>query len=161
MKKFLFVIITVLVSTIASAQKNFDCGLFNFQYDNTFSTSKIENAPHMLLKLSNDRCFLSFSCWDYQIDESMSIWDDYFTEIYKTQSGGNYVSLRKELVKTRSGNLRCLKILYNLDGDIKTCNYAFINKGFLILCTIMESGKYYQDSKTPYCDKLMSGVKLK
>lgn len=160
MKRYLFVIILCLFFTIVSAQRYFDCGLFNFQYDNTFSISEIENAPHMLLKLKNKRCYMSFSCWDYQIAENRSIWDDDIIEHYKKMSG-NYISINKELVKTRSGYLRCLKTLNNLDGGIKACNYFLFNKGFLILCCIMEEGKYEKNSKTPYCDKVLLGLKLK
>ena len=147
---------------LSFAQRIYDHPLFKYEYGMDLQDEAIVNAPHMLLKLSNDRCQMTISIWDYQFDEDVSIWDDVFVERYNAMDDGSEkVSIKKELAYLKTGKRRCLKMLSNLPDGVKVCDFAFIKDGHLILFAVAEPGSYVSGSKTPYADKLLSSLSLK
>lgn len=171
MKKLflLFVSCFAYVFVQAQSDKIFDCGLFSFEYPNEFKNVPIQNAPHMVLKLESDTYFVSASFWDYGLDSSVSIWDDELVEHYSQIpiENGELVGISKELIQTKSGKQRCLKLKSNVKNTInenysfKMAQYLMINKGFLFIFTFLSEGKYTKASPTSYPDKILGGLQFK
>ena len=148
----------------------FDCGLFSFEYPRTFKTSPIQNAPHMVLKLESEDCFMSASYWDYKIDKNVSVWDDEIYEHYRQMpiDDGEIVDISKESIKTKSGLRHCLRIMSNghkyINGSIvqaKMLSYLMIQDGYLFNFAFWSEGEYFKGSSTAYPDNIMCGLYLK
>ena len=152
----------------AQIMKTFDCGLFSLDYPASFRSIPIQNAPHMVLKIESNDYTASASYWDYDLNSTVSVWDDDIVEHYRNfpmVNGGDLVNITKKLITTKSGSQKCLKIKYNIkaapNASLKMLQYLFINKGFLFVFSFMSQGKYAHDTPTSYPDKIISGLKFK
>ena len=168
MKRFLSIVFLVFicVSNFVHAQKIFDCDVLSFTYPSSFNIATINNAPNMLLKLESNEYFFSISSWDYNVDESIDIWDDRIYERYKNfcPDGAKLVSIDKIIVDTKSGKKHSLRLKTNAQKNnfkLKTVFYLMLNKGRLFTFTFMSEGVYSKQSSTDYTDNLLKGLYFK
>lgn len=163
----LFSIFVLSLTSCAQGYKTFDSGLFSFEYPSKFNNERINNSPHMLLKLMSDDCILTIAQWDYNVDESVSIWDDEIYESYKDYSpvpNIKNIQTLKSSIKTKQGVTKCLKVLGNMNQNgftAKVATYLFIHKGFFFIITVTDQGTYSVNSQTTKQDKLLERLEFK
>lgn len=152
--------------TIAQTKdmKVFDSELFYIQYPNSYQTKAINNAPHMLVKLSNNGTLFTISVWDHEIDDRADIWDDPFVDHYSSVCYGNLYSIDRDYIKLKNMTKRCLKIKSNytersVTGKLLT--YIFIDKGYLYVICHTSKGHFNNSSDTKEMDALAQGITIK
>ena len=125
--------------------KSFDCGLLSFEYPSSFKNAPIQQAPHMVLKLESKDYFFSISYWDNEYPDEMTAWDNLIYSLaqnYKIDDGV-LVSITKDMLVTKGGDVKCLKLKFNIqekvqgyDFKMKNLMYIVVNQGYLcsVLC---------------------------
>lgn len=166
----LFLFSLVCFAMNAQTMRHFECDLFSFNYPSSYKPAPINDAPHMVLKIANADKTFSISCWDYGIDDDVSVWDDDIVDYYCQMSDPNmeHVKIQRALVHTRSGNQRCLRIKSNIHDyyngyvlKVKLLQYIMIYDGYLLVFQLGSDGAYTKDSPTTEGDNLMRGLKFK
>jgi len=174
MRNILFILSLLFLSTITvlgqnqkfvSAKANLE-----FSYPSSFSQEKINNAPHMLLKLMGKNDMIALSYWDYGMDESLDAWDDDYYQRIKSRislSSAEIVSLEKVTITINNKSIRAVEFIGNETTNyqgksLKSYNvtYQIWYKGNLIQVLYSVFGKHYK----PGSDKgrsLLKGLKLK
>lgn len=171
-KIFFFIIITLVSITTINAQsyKTFDCGLLSFEYPSSFKNVTIQQAPHMVLKLESKDYFFSISYWDNEYPDEMTAWDNLIYSLAQSYEidDGVLISITKDNLVTKGGNVKCLKLKFNIqkraqgfDLKMKNLMYIVVNQGYLFVFSFMSEGQYTKSSATTYPDKVMKGLKLK
>jgi len=166
---FLWLVCVPSMIVYGQVLKNFDCGLFSFDYPSSFKTIPIQNAPHMVLKLESDDYYFSASYWEKGLDKNISIWDNEFYELYKNPVGdGTLISITKEIIQTKSGSHRCLKLKTNIHRqnqgmniNIKMLTYLMLHDGYLFTFAFSSQGNYSKETSTTYPDRIMKGLRFK
>lgn len=172
MKRIILVTLLVFVFGHVCAQntRNFDCGLFSLDYPSYYQKSPIQNAPHMVLKLEGSSDFVSASYWDKGFTADEDIWDDYYVEMQKHSpvQNGEVVSVTKETLATKGGNVKCLKMLSNTHNqyqgitvNLKMLTYSIIMDEYLLVFTFCSEGSYNYGQSTSREASFMKGLKLK
>lgn len=167
---FITIILISVLAINAQTTKTFDCGLLSFEYPSNFKNIPIQQAPHMILKLESQDYFFSISCWEKGYGDDVTAWNDEVYEMYKQFSveNGILISISKESLPTKGGNVKCLKVLYNINKNVqghelkmKNASYIVINNGYLYVFNFASDGEYHKNSNTTYTDNLLKGLKLK
>lgn len=150
--------------------KSFDCGLLSFEYPSSFKNVPIQQAPHMVLKLESKDYFFSISYWDNEYPDEMTAWDNLIYSLaqnYKIDDGV-LVSITKDMLVTKGGDVKCLKLKFNIqekvqgyDFKMKNLMYIVVNQGYLFMFSFMSEGQYAQSDPTTNYDNIMKGLKLK
>jgi len=150
--------------------KSFDCELLSFEYPSSFRNVPIQQAPHMVLKLESKDYFFSISYWDNEYPDEMTAWDNLIYSLaqnYKIDNGV-LVSITKDKLVTKGGDVKCLKLKFNIqervqgyDFKMKNLMYIVVNQGYLFMFSFMSEGQYAQSDPTTYYDNIMKGLKLK
>ena len=177
MKKALLILLfsTFTLSGCCSTTKTFDCGLFSLEYPSIYSNNPIRESPHMVLKITSNDSYFSASYWNYDLDDSISIWDDNIYESYKerymnlpSDKDAVFVDISKVMVETKSDKIRCLKILFNckmeISGQLVQCkctHYITTFQGNLFVFGYASEGKYKKGDSTLEIEKLLHGLKFK
>ena len=153
MKKIFICIILSICAIMACAQntKTFYGKVFTMVYPSTYNVGKIENAPHMLLKLISNKALCSISKWNNGYAESFS------------NPGTNTIKIIKGTMKLKNGQMKCIRIFANsLDSsNSKILTYIFVYKGDLFVCSNFSLGKYNINSTSTNEDKIWTGLYLK
>lgn len=163
----LFITIVIDCSFIhAQTYKSFDCDLFSLEYPSSYIPSPINNAQHMVLKLSSNEYYFSASYWAKGYNSSISIWDKEFENNCKSLLNDNeeIVSIDKCLIRTKNGNHKCLKVKCNIKGHnvpIRLLNYFMINDGFLFIFAFTSVGTYSRTTETLIPDKMFNKLSFK
>jgi hypothetical protein len=177
MKKVMFILLAIFAvqTTVCQNTKTFvsQRGHFSFSYPSYLKSEKINNAPHMLLKLNSENYSLTLGLWEeYDFDQITSIWDDDVvnafleTDSYISKSK-NDILCQKKYLTTQSGKLKFLKSIYNQTVSNGTESIRMKN----IMYRIIHKGKYLQFSffvfefqsywnKSNFTDTIMEGLKL-
>ena len=171
-KVFFFIIITLVSLRPFNAQSytTFDCGLLSFEYPSSFMNVPIQQAPHMVLKLESKDYFFSISYWDNEYPDNMTAWNDLIYSLAQSYEidDGVLISITKDNLVTIGGNVKCLKLKFNIqkraqgfDLKMKNLMYIVVNQGYLFVFSFMSEGQYTKSGATTYPDKVMKGLKLK
>ena len=165
MKKIFICIILSICTIMACAQntKTFYGKVFTMVYPSTYNVGKIENAPHMLLKLISNKALCSISKWNNGYDESITAWDLYEYAESFSNPGTNTIKIIKGTMKLKNGQMKCIRIFANsLDSsNSKILTYIFVYKGDLFVCSNFSLGKYNINSTSTNEDKIWTGLYLK
>lgn len=178
MKNILILVFVNLLITLPFSQNSTsklyksEIGNFSFTYPTYLEQQKINNAPHMLLKLNSDKFSLTISLWEYYFDESISIWDDDIVS--------NFLNADKSISNSQIEK-SCEKMYLNIDNKVKvkclksiiTTNYSqgqtiivkqityrFLNNGnYLQFCFFVLDDQIYWNNQL-FFDDIMKGLKL-
>lgn len=154
----------------AQGNKTFDCNLLSFEYPSNFVSSPILNAPHMILKVQSEDYIFSISYWETEYSDSITAWNDNIYQEYQSfpVESGELISVNKEMIKAKSGDVKCLKIKCNLRAStqgenlrLRTISYIVINNGYKMLFNFASQGEYQKNSPTFLPDKMMKSLSLK
>lgn len=168
----LFTIISIAQNSISKVYKS-EIGHFSFAYPSYLEQQKINNAPHMLLKLDSKKYSLTLSLWEYDFEHSITIWDEdiiaYYSEADKTVSNSQIEESCKKMYLTIANNKKvsCLKSIIKT-----TITYQGQTiKGVQTIYRLLHKGNYLQFSffvfyyheywnKTQFSDDIMKGLTL-
>lgn len=144
--------------------KKFENELLLFSYPDRFYPQKINNAPHMVLKLKSDNALLTIGQWDYNLASSVDVWD--VAEYCKknVMPGTQLVDVKKMILETSDGGIHCVKLITNaaFGGNITGyLVYYIVHKGCLINFGYMMDHIVDKSASTDDIDKLFVGLKLK
>lgn len=167
MKRIFILVNFLFISFVLSAQKTFESEIFSFTYPSTYKSLKIENAPHMVLKLDYNEGLFSISNFDRtkELNESTDIWNDVYN-IYNgwAPKGSNFVSIDKYTLNIKSGKERCLRLKTNsiIKGvKIKNIIYIILYDKTLLVFNFLSAGTNTPESSTEIEDNIMKGLRLK
>lgn len=174
MKQTISIFLICLMSAFAFSMKaqstrTYYCDLFEFTYPLSYKVTPITNAPHMVLKLEDEKHLFSASYWDYNLDDDFNIWDDECVKNYQHSNDPNstVVSVTKDYISTKKGYVKCLRILANATKNIngtvyhwKTITFIFTKREYLFVFSMMSEGSYNEQSDLRYPKSLMSGLYL-
>ena len=59
---------------------------------------KPQNAPHMILNIESNNSILTISRWEYDIDESIDVWNDDIYNRYRNGLPGTSCVLSEKVV---------------------------------------------------------------
>lgn len=163
MKKILLLILSIqTLLSCGQSTNTFDSDLLSFTYPANYKEERIENAPHMLIKIASVNEYFSISVWNYAINDDVSIWDEQFYEhALNMPIQGKLLSLDKVLIETKNGEKQCLKIKSNADNNMKMLTYLLINEGYLYVLVYTSPGEYTISSTTQESDRLIKGIFFK
>lgn len=167
MKRVFAIFLCITFCALSFAQKTFNHELLSFTYPSYFKESPIKNAPHMILKLESEKYLFSISYWNYNLDESIDVWNDDIYNRYKgfiPDKNANFVSIEKVLIKTKNSTEHCLKIKTNTTKNnikLKTLFYIMKKGSCLFVFTFLSEGSYTTKTSTTYTDNIMKGLLLK
>ena len=159
----------------SGAIKKFDCGLFSLDYPSRYSSTTIQDSPHMVLKITSDDSYFSASYWINDLDTEKSVWDDDIFERYKgiyqnmsSDKSTELVDISKVIVKTKSGEIRCLKMMFNtkmnMSGQMVQCkvvHFTTLFQGNLFVFGYASEGKYMKGDLTSEPESILKGLKFK
>lgn len=174
-KSLLLLLACTLAYGCIGATKTFDCGLFSLDYPSRYSSTPIQESPHMVLKITSDDSYFSASYWINDLDTEKSVWDDdifaRYKEIYQnmpSDKNADFIDISKVLVKTKSGEIRCLKIMFNtkmnISGQMVQCkavHYTTLFQGNLFVFGYASEGKYKKGDLTSEPETILKGLKFK
>lgn len=165
MKRTIICITLCICALMACAQntKTYYGKEFTMVYPTIYTVGKIQNAPHMLLKLISDKALCSISKWNNGYDESITAWDLYEYAESFSNPGTNTVKISKGTLKLKNGQFKCIRIYANsLDSSgSKILTYVLVYKGNLFVCSYLSFGKYNKNSTSTNEDKIWTGLYLK
>lgn len=165
----LFCMVIAGYSQVISSTK----GHFNMSCPSGYAKDKIVNAPHMLLKLTNNKNNeIDISMWEYGLDESFTMWDE---EIYETcasnaRSIPNVSSMKidKTTMKFKNKSIKAVRITSSMSKKlpsyakpmiINTITYQYLFKGNLMQIVFSSSNNSGALSVVA-CDKIISTITL-
>ncbi len=174
-KSLLLLLACTFALGCSGATKKFDCGLFSLDYPSRYSSTPIQNSPHMVLKITSDDSYFSASYWINDLDTEKSVWDDDIFERYKgiyqnmsSDKSTELVDISKVIVKTKSGEIRCLKMMFNtkmnMSGQMVQCkvvHFTTLFQGNLFVFGYASEGKYKKGDLTSEPESLLKGLKFK
>lgn len=114
---------------------------FSLVYPSSYRAVSVENAPHMLLYLTNDKKEeYAFSFWELGLDESIDAWDN---ELYqelvhnatKATTGPKLLSYRKTTITLKNKTIRTAELIHSRNVRQTTeyvVTYQFFWKGNMI-----------------------------
>lgn len=167
-QKLLIVILCAFAGlcSISAQNKTYknDQARLSFTYPAILRQAKINNAPHMLLKLEDGSVEIDLSFWSYGLDPSYSIWDEEFVQMSKENllrfPGASLVSVDKRNIATQTSNKRCLVLIGNLKKHgSHTVTYQFLHHGNLVQVVVAGKGNYSASYLTKY-NGYIKGLKL-
>ena len=179
MKRILFLAVSCILVNLSFAQISTskvyksDIGHFSFQYPSYLEQQKINNAPHMLLKLDSKNYTLTLSFWEYDFERSITIWDE---DIVSNFSHADKILTNSKVEKS------CEKIYLTLANDTKekclkseilTTNtiqgqtikykqitYRLLHNGDYLQFVFFVFDYHNYWSKSQFSDEIMKGLKL-
>jgi len=163
-------IIAMFIAGAVSAQtKTFtsDKGYFKFSYPSNFAQQKINNAPHMLVKLASEKYIIAVSFEQYNFENSVTIWDtdiyDYYLNLDKSISkSGNDVLCKKQNLILKNKTVKVLKsvvIQQNESVVIKQLTFRVMHRGNylqFVFFTMNANDTLFEKE----CENIMKGVEL-
>jgi hypothetical protein len=186
MKQLIFSAFICLLASISFAQ-NFNSKVyksevehFSFAYPSYLEKQKIDNAPHMLLKLDSDNFSLTLSLADHGFGRSVSIWDEDVVNYY-SETERNFLNPQREgfnsqiekscekiyLTINNDVKIKCLKSvirtnLYIQGHSIKSKQivYRLLHKGNLLMFVFYIYDFHNYWNKTQFSDDIMKGLSL-
>lgn len=174
MKKIVLLLSMIILSSsfVIGQTKTFVSSIANleFTYPTSLTQEKINNAPHMLLKLMGKTNLLALSFWDYGIDESLDAWDDDLFSRIKSRmalASGEVVSLEKVTLAINGRSIRAVEIITNESNSYQgqtfksySITYQIWYKGNLVQVVYSVFGSHYK-SGSDKGRNLIKGLKLK
>lgn len=165
----LFLLGIVLFMSFANASqamKHFRGDLFSLDYPSDFSVIPISKAPHMCLKIGNNTCIFTASCWNKGYDANTSIWDDEIYESCKSiPVNGDLLGVDKVIIATKQGKRRSIRIMSVIKGSLSsTCSvsYMMIHNGYLfVFCFFSEQDDLFISSGLNHQERFLKGLAFK
>lgn len=179
MNRLLFTAIACLIASISIAQNpatiffKSEVGHFSFDYPSYLESKKINNSPHMLLKLDSKKYSLTLALWVYDLDRSKTIWDEdiiaNFLAADKSIPNSQIEKSCEKMHLTISNNskIKCLKSITLAENSsqgnkfkVKQITYRLLHKGnYLQFAFYVFDYNEYWD-KLHFSDEIMKGLKL-
>lgn len=148
-KKYFGLVLALLLSfcvnydTYAQLTKTFksEKAHFSLVYPSSYRAVSIENAPHMILHLINDKKEeYTFSCWELGLDESIDAWNkEFYQELVhnatKATTGPKLLSYRKTTINLKNKTIRAAELIHSRNDRQTTeyvVTYQFFWKGNMI-----------------------------
>lgn len=179
MKRILILAVSCLLVNLSFAQISTskvyksDFGHFSFEYPSYLEQQKINNAPHMLLKLDSKNYSLTLALWEYDFERSITIWDEdivsNFLHADKSMTNSQVEKSCEKIYLTLANNtkVKCLK------SEIKTTNthqgqtikykqitYRLLHNGDYLQFVFFVFDYHNYWSKSQFSDEIMKGLKL-
>ncbi len=159
-----FWICLILSASFADAQRMqiYKGERFTLSYPSDYATVPIQNAPHMCLKLGNERYLFTASYWDKGYRDGTSIWDDEIYEACKSLPvNGALLSVDKVMVTTNQGNRRSIRVMSRIDGEYTTTytvNYFMINDSYLYIFGFLSDRSIFLSKDLNYQKNFLKGL---
>lgn len=121
MKRLFFWAFACLLVSVSFSQNSTskayksEVGHFSFVYPSYLEQQKINNAPHMLLKLDSKKYSFTFALWEYDFERSITIWDEdiiaNFLDSFKSVPNSQIEKSCEKIYLTIANNtkIKCLK----------------------------------------------------
>lgn len=162
-KAILLSILLSLLTLTVQGKKVFRCEKFSLEYPSDFVTIPISNAPHMHLKIGNDKCWFTASYWNKEYAPGTSIWDD---ELYESclnmPVNGDLLDVEKITITTKQGKRRAIRmksVLKKSSYKTYSVNYMMINKGYLfVFCFFSDYDDIFLSSELSCQEKFFKGL---
>lgn len=151
----------------ATESSCFENDIIQLHYNPKYRESKIQNAPHMLVKLSNDEGVFSISCWDYGIDDGVDVWDDNIYEMYSnnTLTNSDIVMSEKVIINIKNETIHAIKKYENqrVGTNIKlgTITYIFVKNGLLFVSSYNQPKMLSRKSSSKSIDDVLKELVIK
>ena len=178
MKRLMLLIFASLLANTLSSQnsrtKVFKSNIshFSFVYPSYLVENKINNAPHMLLKLDSDNYSLAISFWEYNFDKSVTVWDkqivnncynidkNYPNHYVEHSCEKIYLMINNKKVKCLKSTTRTILIYHNRSTKGKQIIYRLLHNGNYLqfVFFVFEYNNYWD--KINFSDKIMEGLIL-
>lgn len=143
----------------------FENSIIKFSYPAEYSEVKPQNAPHMIFNIESNNSILTISRWEYDIDESIDVWnDDIYNQYRNGMPGTNCVLSEKVFLQTKYENLRAIKIYTNLEikeDKIGSITYLFIKNGDLFVITYNQPMVLTSHSSSKEAEKFLYPLLIK
>lgn len=145
----------------------FENDIIQLYYNPKYQETKIHYAPHMLVKLSNEEGMFSISCWDYDIDDSVDVWDDNIYSIYSNNPSPNADLVMSEKVKINIKNetIHAIKQYENYKGGLNvklgSIKYIFVKNGLLFVSSYNQPKVLTRKSSSKPIDEVLKGLVIK
>lgn len=152
--RYVILFLLILVPPYAYAQEfkmySNEKAHLTLKFPSTFREVPINNAPHMLLHIENEKeeeYIISF--WEYGIDESYDIWNpEFFKEVennaHKIQ-GAELISCSKKKLNIREKTIKAVQMIHLRDDGIKkkyVVTYQTLWRGNLIQIMYISKGDF-------------------
>jgi hypothetical protein len=146
---------------------------FSFVYPSYLEQQKINNAPHMLLKLDSKKYSLAVSLWEFDIEPSITIWDeDVIANFLGADKSIPNSQIEKScekmyLINDNNTKTKCLKSITRTTDSYqghtikgKQILYRFLHNGnYLQFCfLVLDSQDYWNNSQ--FSDEIVKGLHL-
>ena len=143
----------------------FENSIIKFSYPAEYSEVKPQNAPHMIFNIESNNSILTISRWEYDIDESIDVWnDDIYNHYRNGLPGTNCVLSEKVFLQTKYENLRAIKVYTNLEikeDKIGSITYLFIKNGDLFVITYNQPMVLTSHSSSKQAEKFLYPLLIK
>lgn len=168
----LFVSISFGQNTTSKVYKSIK-GSISFTYPSYLVQQKIDNAPHMLLKLESNNYALSISFWEYNFDNSISIWDEVIVSTYsridKNIPNSKVHKSCEKIYLTIANNkqVKCLKTVMRTTNSLQgqtikfdQVYYRLLHKGNYLQFGFFVFSYHDYWNRPQFSDDIMKGLKL-
>lgn len=119
----------------------------------------------MIFNIESNNSILTISRWEYDIDESIDVWnDDIYNQYRNGMPGTNCVLSEKVFLQTKYENLRAIKIYTNLEikeDKIGSITYLFIKNGDLFVITYNQPMVLTSHSSSKQAEKFLYPLLIK
>ena len=155
----------MLLQCACSQEKVFENSIIKFSYPAEYTEVKPQNAPHMILNIESNNSIFTISKWEYDIDESIDVWNDNIYNRYRNGlPGTNCVLSEKVILQTKYENLRAIKIYTNLEDNgnkVGSITYLFIKSGNLFVITYNQPMVLTSQSSSKVAEKFLYPLLIK
>ena len=141
----------------------FENSVIKFTYPAKYKDTKIENAPHMIVKLESDDALISISRWDNNIGDDVDAWND---ELYNNYNSvlSDLVLLEKVVLRTKNENFRALKTYINTNEnglDMGFISFTFIKGGDVYVASSLLPRTLTKTSSSKLTEEVLYGLEFK
>jgi len=174
-KTAITIIMAIFIAGAVNAQtKTFtsDKGKFRFSYPSNYEQQKINNAPHMLVKLLSNELLITVSFWEYDFDNDVTIWDtdiyNNYLEVDKRSSySKNDILCKKQNLNLTNKSVKVLKTIMLLKAmqsqekskEMKSLTYRMLHRGnyiqFAFFTMDINNSTFEKE-----CENIMKGLEL-